>query len=403
MNVLTVAEIDSELAARGREIDAVTASLLELDKHPGLTLLRGYPPVGATAARWRPLRERLDLMWEDFGRLQSILDQARAIRARRTKPTDADRAELTRLLRDRPHELARVPIPLSERSLTGPGERVLFVGIADTLDRMRATFPHIAEFLDAVDAINSRVLSGLAPLQAQLDRFGGASPELRAIGAEVSELVRRSATDPLAFTAEEIDSRIAAVAERLRGESEALAELRSLVENWAAAIAETGARLDDLRAARERALAARAEAERTIHTAPIPVHPDVSEALRCELESLAARYRSQSEGGEAGTVPLTAAGALLDLRLRTAAALETATADEQLARGLLDRRTELRGRLAAYQAKAARLGVSEDPDVLSSNRIASGLLSRRPCDLAAVTRAVADYQQIIVEKSGRRG
>ncbi|RDI61378.1 hypothetical protein [Nocardia pseudobrasiliensis] len=395
MNVLTVAEIDNELAVRAREIDAITATLLELDKHPGLTLLRGYTPTGATASRWVSMRQRLDLMWEDFGRLQSILDQARTLRAQHARPGDTERMELTRLLRDRPHELSRVPIPMAERSLTGPSERVLFVGIADTLDRMRATFPEIAEFLDAVDAVNSRVLSGLAPLQAQLDRFGGATAELRAIAEGVADLATHSATDPLAFTVTEIDARIARLAERLRREAMSLAELRDLTENWQPGVAETRARLIDLRTAYERADAARVEAERKILTAPIPRHENLAASLRAELEALAAQFIS-------GVPPLSAAAALLDLRLRISGALETALADEQLGRGLLDRRTELQGRLVAYQAKAARLGVSEDQDVLSSNRIATGLLSRRPCDLAAVTRAVADYRQIIAEKSGRR-
>ena len=35
--------------------------------------------------------------------------------------------------------------------------------------------------------------------------------------------------------------------------------------------------------------------------------------------------------------------------------------------------------------------------------VATGLLARTPCDLAASTRAVSDYQQIIAEKTGRRG
>ena len=69
-----------------------------------------------------------------------------------------------------------------------------------------------------------------------------------------------------------------------------------------------------------------------------------------------------------------------------------------MAQGLLDRRTELSGRLKAYEAKAVRLGVAEDPDLLSSRRIATALLSRRPCDLRAVTRAVADYQHMVSVK-----
>ncbi|RDI43694.1 hypothetical protein [Nocardia mexicana] len=399
MRVLTVAEIDSELARRGREVEAITATLLELDKHPGLTLLRGYPPSGATATRWESVRQQLDLMWQDYARLQAILDQARTIRSRRQRPGDADRAELTRLLRDRPHEISRTAIPLAQRSLTGPSEEVLFVGVADTVERMRTHFPVIAEFLDAVDAVNTRVLSGLAPVQAQLDGLGSATAELRAIAAGVADLLRRSATDPLALTPGDIDSRVTELSGRVRRESEALAEVRALSADWPAAVDETRARIDALRAAGERAADARAEAETKIVTAPLPVHADDSATLRAELAALSSACADPA-GPDS---PLTSAVALLELRRRIDAAAATAAADEQLARGLLDRRIELRGRLAAYQSKAARLGVSEDPEVLSSHRIASGLLSRRPCDLAAVTRAVTDFQQVIAEKSGRRG
>jgi hypothetical protein len=53
-----------------------------------------------------------------------------------------------------------------------------------------------------------------------------------------------------------------------------------------------------------------------------------------------------------------------------------------------------------YQAKAARLGLAEDSDLLACGRIASGLLSRYPCDLQAVTRAIADFQNLIAQKQG---
>jgi hypothetical protein len=62
---------------------------------------------------------------------------------------------------------------MAQRSLTGPSEQVLFVGRADTVDRMRAAFPEIAEFLDAVDAVNTRIMSGLTPLQEELDSAWG--------------------------------------------------------------------------------------------------------------------------------------------------------------------------------------------------------------------------------------
>ncbi len=140
-----------------------------------------------------------------------------------------------------------------------------------------------------------------------------------------------------------------------------------------------------MRDATQRAAQVRAHAEQAVLAGPIPVHTDAEPALRAELQSI--------------TTPDPAA--LLSLRRRIEAALRGAREDEELAQGLLDRRSELKGRLTAYEAKAARLGLGEDPDLLASNRIAAGLLSRRPSDLRAVTRAITDYQQLLVEKRGK--
>ncbi|MFI6956027.1 hypothetical protein ACIBJI_21425 [Nocardia sp. NPDC050408] len=390
MQILTLAEIDAELATRTNEFDAITATLLELDKHPGHTLLQRYPPTGVTEQRWLPVRAALALMWEDYSRLQIILDSAHKVRGARTRLDDGERAELTRLLRGRPYEAARTPIPMAQRSLTGPAEEVLFVGLVDTVDRMRATFPEIAEFFDAVDAVNSRVMSGLAPLQDTLDKAGaggGETAQLRVIGDGIAELLSLSATDPLALTVPEIDARLAELSGQFRHVATILAELDAVGADWAAAVSETRRRLAALQATRASAAEARAQVEAKILAGPLPVYEDDTAALEAELDALSAKTGAAAD--------------LVRLRTRVADAIAGAATVEELAQGLLDRRSELRGRLAAYQAKAARLGVSEDRDVLASNQIAAGLLARRPCDLAAVTRAVADFQQIIGEKSGR--
>lgn len=387
MQLLGLVEIDLELTRRTTELDAITNTMLELDKHPGLTLVRRYPPSGVTAARWLPVRDALALMWEDLGRLRAILDSARTVRGTRAKLDDGRRAELTELLRGRPYEVSRTPIPLAERSLTGPSEHVLFVGLADTVDRMRATFPPIAEFLDAVDQVNTRVMSGLAPLQETLDKAGAATPELRAIGDGIAELLSRSATDPLALTTAEIDARLAELGGALRRQAAVLAEFAALAANRPAAVAALRTRLAELSAIAARAARAKAEVERTIRSGPLPQLVDESGLLRSELDAIAA---------ESG------AAALVALRGRIDSALAAAVAAENLAQGLLDRRAELRGRLAAYHAKAARVGVSEDRDLLAAHETAAALLSGKPCDLAAVTRAVAGYQQLVAAKSGRR-
>jgi hypothetical protein len=87
------------------------------------------------------------------------------------------------------------------------------------------------------------------------------------------------------------------------------------------------------------------------------------------------------------------AGVLAALAKDAAQARDYARRLRAAADGLLDRRTELRGRLAAYRAKAARLGFGEHPELSDRHRAAYDLLYTSPCDLPAATRAVFRYQQ----------
>ena len=100
MRVLTTDEIDRELESRTKEVVAISATLIELEDHPGLEHVRLYPPTGVTAQRWAVIENSLAQLWVDLGRMTSILDSARTVRARRSKPDDDDRSELTKLLRE---------------------------------------------------------------------------------------------------------------------------------------------------------------------------------------------------------------------------------------------------------------------------------------------------------------
>lgn len=385
--VLGVAEIDREIAERAREIDTIAATLVELDKHAGLVLLRRFPPAGVTAQRWTPAQAALDLMWEDFGRLSTILDRVRTARARRR--LDAlDREELTRLLRGQPIELSRHTIPMSRRSLSGPREEVELIGIAEILDRMRTAFPAVVSVLDAVEAVHDRAMADIGPLRAELDRIGTPTPELAGLATDIDALAGAIATDPLALNPEVLDARLTGLTARMRAAAAVVTELRAIAANWDEAVDRLRVRVDALRKTYERADHARSEVERTILAAPLPRHRDDSAVFESELTALASGP--------------PAPDALWELRTRVTTTLDAAAAHEQLAQGLLDRRVELEGRFSAYRAKAARKGVAEDPDILAADRIAAGLLTRKPCDLAAVTRAVTDYRQLIANKSGRR-
>jgi hypothetical protein len=371
MRALSTDDIDRELESRTKEVTAMSSTLLELENHPGLAHVRLYPPTGATAQRWEVIEKSLAQLWEDLGRMTSILDDARSVRARRSKPEDDDRIELTKLLREQPLEVSRHPIPLSKRKFGGLGEAVEYVGLADMAERMHAAYPAVVEFLDAVDLINSLIADMLAPIQERLDAAGTAGPE------EIARLLQTSATDPLSLTTSDVEERIAAIADRVEKRSAELAELAAIQSNWADAVAATAQLLDELVDVSSRATEIRGHAVEIVLAGPFPNRDDAEPALRAELQSITSQDPK----------------ALRSLRHRIEAALRAARQEEELAQGLLDRRSELKGRLTAYQAKAARLGLGEDRDLL-----ACGLLSRQPCDLRAVTRAISDYQQMLVDK-----
>jgi hypothetical protein len=292
----------------------LSTNLVELDSHPGLEHLRRYSPTGVTAQRWAPVEAALGQLWEDVTELDAL--------------SDSDK-------------------------------------IADVLQRLNAAYPKVKEFLDTVDQINATVAKLLAPPLRQLDATGGSVPK------EVTDLLGLSASDPLSLTTEEIEQRIALIAE--------LVELQT---NWPKAIAETAARLDALRDAVRHAAQTRERATQKVLSGPLPVAADLEPKLRAALGRMVAPDPT----------------ALRELQRRIGSALQRVRQDEALAQGLLDRRTELKGRLKAYEAKTARLGLAEDAELLSARGLATGLLTKQPCDLRAATQAVVDYQQMVSAK-----
>jgi hypothetical protein len=376
MRVLTTDEIDRELDSRTKEVAAMSSTLVELENHPGLEHVRVYAPTGLTAQRWTVIEKSLSQLWEDLRRMTSILDSARLVRARRSRPDDDDCRELTRLLREQALEVSRQPIPLAKRKISGLSESVTYAGLADTAERMHAAYPAVVEFLDAVDRVNSLVAEKLAPIRKRLDEAGVSGPE------ELADLLEVTATDPLSLATRDIEARIESIADSVERRSAELAELAAIQSNWPANLKAASESLDALREAGVRATQIRAYAVQKVLAGAFPPRSDAEPGLRTELAALTSPDPK----------------ALRSLRRRIDAALQAAREEEQLAQGLLDRRAELKGRLTAYQAKAARLGLGEDRDLLACIRIAKGLLSRQPCDLRAVTRAISDYQQMIADK-----
>jgi len=378
MMVLTLDQVDREISERTVELEALATALVELDSHPGIEHVRRYPPTGITADRWVAVESAFGQMWDGLRSMTSILDAVHAVRARCSKPDEAAVDELTRLLHERPLAVSPDGDSLDRPVVGGVGQAVERIGLVDTAGRIRAAYPAVAEFLAAVDNIGGQIANGLAPCIRRLDELGATAPE------ELTELLAASATDPLSFTADDVRERLEAIARNIELQAAQCAEDAALRANWAESIAVTGDQIDMLREVLQRAENTRAHAERRVVTSPLPVPLDPEPEFRDRLRSLTEPDPS----------------ALRSLREHIAAAVRDARECERLARGLLDRRAELSGRLKAYQAKAARLGIGEDRDLLAANAMAEGLLAHRPCDLRAATRAVNDYQELVARSRG---
>ena len=67
MTVHTIDEIDREIERAHKEVAATSATLMELDSHPGLGHVRRYPPTGVTAQRWVAIEGALERLWQDVG------------------------------------------------------------------------------------------------------------------------------------------------------------------------------------------------------------------------------------------------------------------------------------------------------------------------------------------------
>ncbi|MTD57066.1 hypothetical protein [Amycolatopsis pithecellobii] len=114
-------------------------------------------------------------------------------------------------------------------------------------------------------------------------------------------------------------------------------------------------------------------------------------ALRVRLTELtdlwqARRWRTLA--GKMSTLDADARAALADARARLA-----------FAKGLLDHRLELRGRLDACRVKACKLGRAADPELIRLDGRAYEVLYAIPCDLRAATIALRAYQRALEDRS----
>jgi hypothetical protein len=401
-------EVDRALARLGTEHEAVESSLLALQDHAGRRLLEGAELTGVTKERWAETDAAISALWTHFEAYTDALTAARELRARRRWPSQTELARLTELLRGEGVTVTGAAVPDHARSLTGPARLSEQLSLEQLLERMNAWYDQAMETVAAADSVWSALPARIDLLAAETQRVRslahsvgvrpGAHPagdELERLVADLAELRSRTVCDPLAFwqpvpapgrpdTAryEQACRRL----EEIRREVEAVLHVRDDAEHRLARLRDVLSRAD--RTLTE-ARGARVEVLSKILASDVPAVSGPAAALHEQL-ALAEEFARTSSWHRLSPLLDGLEQAADEELLRARDSLTAVTAP-------LAVRAELRGRLDAYRAKVARLGMAEDLLLVERYDQARRLLWSAPCDLAAAERAVRRYQQAVAE------
>jgi len=407
--IMSRAEVDAALERLRAEEDEISATLLELENHPGYRLLNGAALLdGLTLERWTKAKTVIGTLWEGLAAHKQTVQAAADLRARRQHPGMAELAELTRLLTGASVELTGPEIPLERRSLLEGSHMTEHLTLAALVARMNSGFRSVTEVVASADDAWSQEASRLRGIEsawhadAELVQTLGLQPggdpaatEVDRIGTDLTSLRATVNADPLSLWRDgTLDTgrfdRLQSAADAAHGVLERAAQVRTGFEQLAAQIS---ALISSVAAAEDSLRAAAQQVREKIAGSTAAGATDVAPALSGRLAALSA-LRGRARWPEL-------AAQLDQLQRDAAAAAESTQAALATVMAPLAERKELRGLLDAYQAKARRAGLAEDLGLAEDYRRAKDLLWTAPCDLVQARAAVRAYQMSVASRSAR--
>ena len=371
----------------------IAANLLELDDHPTFALVTSGVLTGETAHRLIGAAGAAPSMWMLLDALRVHLDSARDLALEKSTPER--REALEHLLTGPSVLIETIDTPLAERDLLDAESTERRVTVDQVIDELRAAYDPIRDGIAEIDEVWRDVLPRASAAETTLGELAAEARELGVTEALVTmaqhQLDQVRATvmdDPLGLDANagaELDEAVAEAAHRV-------GTLRQGHDELSEDFARTEALVATARSLRERAAAAYAEANAKIR--------DASGLLRAPARSLvdslaadAARLRSGSDEWQQQRHELDS---WLGRAGRLVAQLDRVQARNQEP---LDRRSQLRGLLAAYRAKAASLGHIENVDIADLVDDIHSELYTAPTDLDRAQRGLATLAEDITRLS----
>ena len=348
--------------------------LYQIDSSPELALVRDRDQLkGRSATVAAEAAALVDGLW---ARYPVLSDAGERIEAALTR---GDRQGLSELL----HGQA---ITLPDGTATGAA--ALLRALEGDAERAAAAMAQLGtawrNAVPRLDALRVR----LTAAAATADTLGmPGDPELAAARTVVDDVTAQATADPLGAKLDDTDRLVQRVEERL-------AELARTRTGIGADLDEAAARLEAL----ARLIAAGTGAQKAAQDRIVdpgglatPLDPSELDAGDRALRPWLTRIRAQAG---AGAWPAAAKG--LEQWNTEADALQArAHAVAAANRAPLERRNDLRGLLDAFRAKAAALGLAEDPALTERYRSARDALYAYRCDVRRADALVREYGRAI--------
>lgn len=374
----------------------IGANLQELEQHSVYQLLTTDVLTGKTAKALATMNDADPGLWALFMLLGSTLDEARRLRGTGSRIDQADRTALGELLGSESVVIDRDTVPLAERKLTSAPISEERISIEALIERMSRLYEPVRDVVTHSEAVLREVLPRLNSAEATVRRLrtdaaalGVTSVELDRIEETIARIRDLSLTDPLSIPADAKRAFDAAI----QSAAAVIAAARTSHDELAADMAAASDLLDECRDLIAQAEASRAEAMSKI-AQPVGLRrPPSMEAVDGD-RGLANRL----EPILASSAPWQTVRRDLDVWSATATGLR-----DQLVRVVdanrlpMRKRDELRGRLAAFRAKMAGTGNSEDLVLRDISAEAHNELFTSPTDLVRAERLVTEFGNRLAE------
>jgi hypothetical protein len=363
----------------------ISANLVELEIDSTRRLLESSKLEGESAVRWSAASDATTELWRRHALLEDLLQRIDRLHGSR-------RADELRSLLEAPSiELANSDVPLAERTLLGTPRVADRCSPDELLCSMSAAFDEIKTVVSTIggawealvpklDAAR-RLHQGASQLAAQLGETGGR--DLDSASDTLDRLSASIRTDPLSVAPDAVDGLVRAL-HAVRDDLEGISALK---RGFAAAILEARALLERLRTAIREAQAAHEELLIKVSVRGTPAAPKARGELETELTGIEALAQTGAWR--------EARRALADWTARSNELLDDARRALDANRAPIDARNQFRALLEAYQVKAKRLRLVEDPQLEDIFARAREALWNAPTDLALAAQLVRSYQQAL--------